>query len=358
MFAGFSDLSGCDAANFIPREKELVKKEMWYDFLSSLDETPVFNSEDHVIVDGDENYTPQYAPFVSADLWQGAVHNRSDTTIWIWTRTTALNTHISGNINHRPDVLSANSRMHLDINRLSKEIAALQEKPENVGILYSLQSRIYEFPNPHMHTVSETYRALNFAGERVKFFTEKMIETNGIDENIKLLIIGNAQSTNAETVSGIKHFIERGGTVMVIGDIFRYDERKKPLSNPADVQFILDHAVVVPSYNEGAEVKFDFDFYEYLADYLKETGIRKIEIIDANTGKPLARTEYSSGILDGKIIINILNPQFDIVKEFKVLVDGKEPEHMTELRSGEKVGGVIKLPPHIPMLIRVDDSNE
>jgi len=327
---------------------------MWYDLLSSLSGKPVFNSEDHVIVDGDEIYTPGYAPFVSADLWQGAVHNRADTNVWIWTRTTELNNHISGNINHRPDVLSANSRMHLDINRLSREIAALQAKPENVGILYSLQSRIYEFPNTHMYTVSETYRALTFAGERVKFFTENMIETNGIDENIKLLIIGNAQSTNPETVKGIKSFIERGGRVMVIGRLFEYDEHKKPLSNPEEVQFILDNSVIVPSCNEEIKVNFDFDFYEYMANYLKETGIRNIEILDAKTGKPLEKTEYSSGVIDGKTIINICNTDIDTVKEFKLLIDGKEPMNMTELRSGEKVGGVITLPSHTPMLIRVD----
>lgn len=354
MFDGFSDISGCDCTNFISNEKELLKKEMWYDLQSSFGGKPVFNSEDHVIVDGDETYTAEYAPFVSADLWQGAVHNRSDAAIWIWTRTTDLNNSFSGNINHRPDVLSANSRMNLDVNRLSREIAALQAKPENVGILYSLQSRIYDYPNPHMHTISEAYRALTFAGERVKFFSENMIETKGIDENIKLLIIGNAASTNAETVKAIRSFIERGGKVMVIGEIFRYDNKKKPLSNPEDVQFILDNAVIVPSYNEEKEVKFDFDFYEYMADFLKEMGIRNIELVDAETGKPVARTEYTSGVLDGKTIINIINPQPGTVKKFRILINGNEPENMTELRSGEKVSGVIELPSHIPMLIRID----
>ena len=181
-----------------------------------------------------------------------------------------------------------------------------------------------------------------------------MIETKGIDENIKLLIIGNAASTNAETVKAIRSFIERGGKVMVIGEIFRYDNKKKPLSNPEDVQFILDNAVIVPSYNEEKEVKFDFDFYEYMADFLKEMGIRNIELVDAETGKPVARTEYTSGVLDGKTIINIINPQPGTVKKFRILINGNEPENMTELRSGERVSGVIELPSHIPMLIRID----
>ena len=356
MFDSFSDISGCDCTNFISNENELLKKEMWYDLESSLGGKPVFNSEDHVIVDGDETYTADYAPFVSADLWQGAVHNRSDTAIWIWTRTTGLNNSFSGNINHRPDVLSVNSRMNLDLNRLSKEVAALQAKPENVGILYSLQSRIYGYPNPHMHTVSECYRALTFAGERVKFFTENMIETKGIDENIKLLIIGNAASTNAETVRAVRSFLERGGKVMVIGDIFRYDDRKKPLSNPEDVEFILGNATVVPSYNEEKEVKFDFDFYEYMADLLKEMGIRTIELVDAETGKPVAKTEYTSGTLDGRTVINIINPDKGTVKKFRILVNGAEPENMTELRSGERVSGVIELAPYIPMLVRVNNE--
>ena len=176
----------------------------------------------------------------------------------------------------------------------------------------------------------------------------------GIDENIKLLVIGNAASTNAETVKVIRSFIERGGRVMVIGDIFRYDNKKKPLSNPEDVQFILDNAVTVPSYNEEKEVKFDFDFYEYMADFLKEIGIRNIELVDAETGKPVSRTEYTSGVLDGKTIINIINPQLGTVKKFRILVDGAEPGNMTELRSGEKVSGVIELPSYIPMLIRIE----
>ena len=221
-------------------------------------------------------------------------------------------------------------------------------------MLYSLQSRIYEYSNAHMNTMMEAYRALTLAVEKTKLFTENMIESNGIDESIKLLIIGNAQSTNAATIKGIKSFIERGGKVMVIGDVFKYDNRKKTLSNPEDVQFVLDNSVIVPSHNEERYVKFDFDFYEYMANYLKEIGIRNIELIDTKTGKQLTNTEYQSTSFDGKTIINICNMDLNIDKEFKVLIDGKEPENMTELRTGEKVSGAISLPDYTPLLIRID----
>jgi hypothetical protein len=57
-----------------------------YDMQSSMARQPVFNSEDHLVTDGDERYIPQIADSAGNGIWGGALHGRTASAIWVWDR--------------------------------------------------------------------------------------------------------------------------------------------------------------------------------------------------------------------------------------------------------------------------------
>jgi hypothetical protein len=84
-------------------------KTAWYDFMGDVKDAPIFNSEDHIIGDRSKLYSDKenawLAAFVGADMWQGAIHGRDASTIWVWERsfdpTVTSTEHPPPSPNHR-----------------------------------------------------------------------------------------------------------------------------------------------------------------------------------------------------------------------------------------------------------------
>jgi beta-galactosidase GanA len=90
LFGRFSDINGNDAINFYNfGEGEFaqgwLQNAMGHALQRSVLDAPVFNSENHLIVDGETRYVP--ASHIRAALWQAAVYGQSATAIWVWERT-------------------------------------------------------------------------------------------------------------------------------------------------------------------------------------------------------------------------------------------------------------------------------
>ena len=106
---------------------------------------PVFNSEDHIIPDYSTLYEKGLTRFVSADIFQVALHGRAASVIWVWEKTGNPESLFYGNILQRPDALSAIGKASLDLNRLAYEINAFNEKDSDTAILYSNIERVYSW---------------------------------------------------------------------------------------------------------------------------------------------------------------------------------------------------------------------
>ncbi|MBI3920103.1 MAG: carbohydrate binding domain-containing protein, partial [Armatimonadetes bacterium] len=88
LFADLSQINGNDCCKWYSREGDwaanFIGENMGYDFQRSVGDLPVFNSENHIITDRDQDYVaPDYIRNV---YWQGAVHGQSATTTWVWER--------------------------------------------------------------------------------------------------------------------------------------------------------------------------------------------------------------------------------------------------------------------------------
>ena len=225
-FAEFTDFSGNDVWSFRGRSHlPLTYKSEWYDYLASIKKMPINNSEDHVIEDRNEDYAPEQAQRIYADMWQGAVHGRTVTQLWVWERANNRKSDAYGSILHRPDCVEAVGRASLDLNRLAYEVTALQNTKAAVAVLYSKSSRVYD--KEFIADMFKAYEAILFSGNRVHFVTEDRI--NEINE-YDLLVLPNVCSTTKPVNDEIEKYINSKKQVLVIdrnGQSLMYDEYKR-----------------------------------------------------------------------------------------------------------------------------------
>ncbi|OIN98564.1 hypothetical protein AUJ67_08280 [Candidatus Desantisbacteria bacterium CG1_02_49_89] len=89
LFGELSQINGNDCCKWYARDGEYCSgwqvENMAYDLQRSVADKPVFNSENHLIMDRDFGYIP--SAHVRNVLWQGAIHGQGATTIWVWERT-------------------------------------------------------------------------------------------------------------------------------------------------------------------------------------------------------------------------------------------------------------------------------
>lgn len=168
QISGLSQLNGLDAWNYLRSEGATITQKLkFYDLLASFKEAPVINTEDHIIPDKDTQFVPEQVAHVRNDLWQGAIHGRSGSIIWVWDRTDDATSDLAGSVLNRPDVVSAIGKTGLDLNRLAAQVAAFQKVPYETAILYSKASNLYR--PAYLDAVDRAYTALSYSGQKVGF---------------------------------------------------------------------------------------------------------------------------------------------------------------------------------------------
>ena len=352
LFAQFTDLNGNDAWNFIGSSRTMLVKNLWYDLLTSIKNVPVFNSEDHVIEDRDERYTSQYAPHIATDIWQGALHGRSATTMWKWDRSLLTTDSASGNIKHRPDAVALTGKAMLDLNRLGAQMQAMQQVQPEVALYYSYPSRVYS--QTHMNGVYKAYEAISYNGQRTKIVTEQMLAQDQLT-GVKLLVVPNVVSTTPETLEGIKRFIENGGKVLTIGECFAYDVHQNPFENQETVQYILSQAQQIEA--QAGENPLQLEPAENLGtaiwNAMNALGMCSVELIDAETGARVSDTEWCYTEYDGGLLLNLCLYDWDAGRSVVVKVNGTPVSGALELRSGETLAETFQVEGYTPMLLQI-----
>lgn len=353
IYSKFLDINGNDCWNFIGTEstKTGISKNLWYDLMTSFRNAPCFNSEDHVIADRDEVYIDRMAPHCAADLWQGAIHGRSATAVWIWARTLSLDGDVAANIKHRPDAVALEGRTMLDLNRLSYEVEALQNQPAKTAILYSYPSRVYA--KSCMNTIYQAYDQLSHSGIKARFVSETMLEQNTALEGIKLLVVPNAVSSTPGAVAAIRRFMENGGKVIVLGESLLYDTHKQPFADRSDADYILANATVVPGTvrNENL-MDFDEDLSKLFVSTMKGLNEYHIEVVNQETGEPITTAEWAACEYNGKTLLNICHYDWSGDVTIQIKKDGRPVDEVLELRSGETYTGDITLKTSRPLLLQ------
>lgn len=356
----FLTINGNDANNFYDPQDyqwDIMNKMSYYDLQGSIKAAPVFNFEDHIIRDRDAVYGKDITvSHVSADMWQGAIHGRGGTTIWVWDRSYDDDYDFSGSILNRPDVVSANSKAMLDLNRLAPEVTALQHTTRKIGILQSRTARLYSLYNSN--SLTKSYEAATFAGERVDFVTENQAIAGKLNNsNIEVLIVPYSENLKAGTAEAVQAYIQAGGKVIVIGEeSFTADQYNRPVN--ADVKnYIMANSTVIDERKVGVDQLDAGVLSDVWTTLTAQFGTGGVRLIDAATGAPAYGVSYSSAVEDGAVIVNICNYDYDNVKNVNVLYNGIPVTEAVELRSMTTVSGSnIALQPVEPILLRFENG--
>lgn len=353
-FADFSDLMGNDShSSYEWSARPIQGKMKWYDYLSSLGNKPVFNSEDHIITDKYSVYNTQLAKFVSADIFQGAIHGRTSTVIWVWERSLDTNNMFNGSVLQRPDCVASIGKAGLDLNRLAYEITALESTDTKVGMLYSNCARVYN--KYYISLMHSTYEACLYAGQKVEFVTEKSSRDMS---KYNLVIIPYVTNIDKATLYNIKRYIQQGGRVLIVGnDSLRKDEKNNPHSDYID--YIFENSAVLSGYvNSSGNLIFSDNntIRDGIITQLKQLGKYDVEVYDKTTGMPLSNVEWRSVSHEGKILINLCNYTWSNISNLGVKVNGEEQVQYTDIISGTDYYNSFSLTPFTPMILSIDNN--
>lgn len=351
-YIDFCDLNGCDYWNYYNDNHGPLVKNMWYDYLVSLKNAPVFNSEDHIIKDASENFVIENDNYVAQDIYQGAIHGRGRSDIWAWYRDYQKGASLNNSILFRVGAVAKVSKAALDLNKNVYEITALQNEATDIGILYDDASAVND--NTVMQAIYQAYSAATFSGKRVRFVVEsqpyKMNEC-------RLMIIPNQKYVKKELVSELRKFIEDGGKVLILGeDSLKLTEKNLPNSQD-DLDYIFSNSIVMPyvGFADHMASPTKDELYSTVRNTLKELGLYTISVVDTVTGNPVDDVEYNVGIYNGKLIINLVNYEAD--KNVKIYVGDKLLEKARELRDNYEIGSEISLKKYMPITLEAEIDN-
>ncbi len=360
-FAAFSDMMGNDAHAYLlyfTDQNPLLGKMKWYDFLGSMKDVPVFNSENHIIPDNqDRKYDGEQAPFIYTDIFQGAVHGNTSNVIWAWEKNEEEAEYI-GNITYRPDCVAAVGKATYDLNRLAYEIARLQDSQELVGILYSVPSRIN---NPYyLSSMHNAYLASVYAGRRVEFVTENTILSKPLP-TYKALIVPYATHVSAACLSALHDYVNAGGKLILIdrkdasGSI-QNETLAKDECGLAHTQYVdnirSSSTIFAAAYQGDSPSNLDINV-SALRDViyqntLSDSGVK----VCLESGEIPRKTEWRVAENETDILINLCNYGKDI-EGVRVQVAGEDVAQFTDLISMREYSGAISLKTNEPVLLRI-----
>ncbi len=347
------DVNGCDYWKYIDDNEGPLTKVMWYDYMTSLKDAPVYNTEDHVITDGSKNYSSDQAYFVAQDIYQGAIHGRANSVIWTWDFSYGEDMPLMDSIGRRPDVIAKVGEAALDLNRLAYEITSLANAVPEIGILYSNPDMLNNVPA--MHAAYEAYEAAMFNGKRVKFITEA--NTSDIN-SCKIVIVPFTQYITVDMLIALGEYAENGGKIVIMGENrLSQDEHTIP-HNKDDVNDILNKSTVIPYAGTDAAMTnmTSEEFCKKIRNILTEMDLYDISVIDASTGEAVHGVEYNVAEYNGRRIINLVN--YSNTKDVIIYENGVPIIGGTELRSGEKIGSQITLEKYMPVTIKVKTDED
>lgn len=324
----------------------------WYDWLTSVKNVPCVNSEDHILAATDDmDYSSHQPAYCGAQIWQGAIHGRGGSNIWLWeVREFGENNAL---LTNQPMVVSKTGKAGLDLNRAAYEVAAIQNEPRRVAILKSEESLEGNFDSTNACFI--TYYSVLENGLRPMFLTDYNYAKM---HDYEVVFVPDMRYVSDSVFDELEKYQKNGGKVVVFGekalgkDELGHDrdaERVRRFLENAEVSDIkyLDKNVTEPEIIEKAVRKAIVD--------------EKLDIVsvyDKGTGEKAVDVEWLSGVHDGKISVNLCSYDWDKDKTVYIEVNGKRVESFFEHR-GEKTydNGEITLKAYEPVIVSFETDN-
>ena len=328
----------------------------WYDLLSSVYEKPVFNSEDHVIDNGDTRYDDYQNTHVTGYLWQSAMHGLSASTMWIWERSYTTE-QFQNSILSRPDVVAGTGKVNYNLNRLAYQVNAFTEEQPDVAILYSDATRLYETTTTaskrHVDVLDKYYLGSIYAGEKVGFITDDTFDKLA---NYKVLIIPQVKNITEAGLIAIRNFVTNGGKVIIYENgisSISCDEHNNALDYWT-IKYIKDNSTIIDTYSGDAEdclgsEDIMIDLVELFDNYIPN---RNVRILDSY-GNEVFGVDWNKVEYNGTTLINLCNYNRTDLSGIKVEVDGKVISGEKDLITGSTLPESLTLKEMTPMLLQV-----
>lgn len=330
QFSGYTGIDGGPEYGSGP--SKFAEATGMLDMITSMKEQPTFNSENHIISDGETKYDADLAKWVSNWIWDGGLHGTGASVIWVWQRSYTTD-YLQGSILNRPDAIAEVGHASLDLNRLVHEVTAFQNEKAKVGVLYSMTPRLYN--SEYYSNLTKAYSALSYNGQKVGYVTENQINTGAMGglDGYKLIVLPEVNNLSAETLANIKSWEAGGGHVVLIGteeNLIKGDEHNQPL--PAD-----DRDAVLNSVNTtiiAANPKLE-DLRGTFFGLQDQLGLADVIVYDAATDQPVNEVEWRTTELSGKQLLSIVNYSNED-KTVYIKVNGVNVTPKTELISMSK----------------------
>ena len=328
---------------------------MWYDFQTSVKKAPVFNMENHFALDKDiVDYSTDYADWVTAMLWQGAVHGLSGSQTWLWGRSDEkYPDFINTTVQYRADVMAQIGKTGLDINRLMEEVTAFREKTAKSAILFSETAKSYN--RQYENALYQSYLGAMYSGVKTDLICESKIDNLS---DYEMLIIPEVTHTTDVVVDEIYNFVQNGGKVLVLSDdCLKYNSDGQERANLDKVNAIKNAAATVSGGTRdftGSVKASVSDIEGEVKAFYKENNAVRVELTDTNSN-PVTGVEISTAEKSGKVLINLCNYTDG---ELSVYVDYNNVRQgaMKNLIDNGVYDGTVTLKPNVPMLLSVDDG--
>jgi len=349
LFAYLSRINGNDCCCWYRRQGEFAsagpEEAMAYDFQRSMADLPVFNSENHIIVDRDHDVIPPAHVFTT--LWQGSVHGQSATTIWVWERTYDPASSLAGSILHRPDCVVAAGRACLDLNRLADQVTALQRLRPQVVFFWSLAS-VVQGEN-HARHLTKVYRAADFLGAPLGFVTERQLERYAGGNSIlpladaRVIVVVETTHVPDFALAGLQRFANGGGRVVTIGSCFGKDEYGRTRRTGVKIGTPLD---VSPEDERAVFAEF--------AKRLAGWGVKPEVTVTDEKDVPVFGVEYRCTRYKGRLLVNVCN-YLRSSQTVRLHAMGKPLTRMWDEIGAKPVFAPLRLDPLQPMLLRIEE---
>lgn len=186
-------------------------------------DSPIFNSENHLIGDGDTRYIPEN--YVHTVFWWEALHGQGATTTWVWERD--QNGDLAENILTRVNAVHGFSRAALDLQRLAPEVYALSRARAPLAILYASASLLPA--KDHADETRAAFEGAAFTGAPTDFITERQILEGGL-ASYSVVVVPHVSHVDPAVAQVLQHYLDGGGCVLAVGDCFTRDEYGRPQS--------------------------------------------------------------------------------------------------------------------------------
>lgn len=355
------DIAGCDAWDTLYNgykdeyektnagyyeSKQYYREMFYYDYMHSVLNKPVYNSEDHIFAAYNDNYEDNQRKHIANNLWQGAFHGRSLSTIWSWERSYDSTSDYYGSILFRPDCVAEVGKTNLNLQRLAGELDEFNQNKPKIALFYSKPTRLYQHSDA-MKRIMDAYAAILNSGQKVGVVSEQCIDKLS---NYDALVIPAAEYGSDAAYNAIKDFAANGGKVLYYGDIFSKNEYNKTRNNSA-----LKSMAQKYSYTCHYTKYENETLNKIMNNFVEDLGISNIKITNSD-GTDTKNLEWTYTESDEGLLINITNLEYDrtdydSTKSLNIYYKGEKLDNMTDLISGTSNISTLSLEGHTPQLL-------